>query len=72
MARKGSGQTLSLLHGVKAREVLADEGCGFALRKSWQGRGERAWRQTVTTFTPKPWLMALARAGQARAPANSQ
>jgi hypothetical protein len=61
MAREGLGQTLSFLHGAKVREMLADEGCGFALRKSWQRRGEQAWRQMLTTYTPRPWLVALAR-----------
>jgi hypothetical protein len=61
MAREGLGQTPRFLHGYKAREALADEGCGFALRKSWQRRGEQAWRQMLTTYRPEPWLVALAR-----------
>lgn len=61
MAREGLGQTLRLLHGAKVREMLADEGCGFALRKRWQRRGEQAWRKLLTTYTPQPWLVALAR-----------
>jgi len=61
MTREGLGQTLSFLLGAKAREVLADEGRGFALRRSWQRRGEQAWRQMLTKYRPEPWLVALAR-----------
>jgi hypothetical protein len=61
MAREQLERTPTVLHGAKMREVLADEGCGFALRKSWQRRGELAWRQMLTTYTPEPWLVALAR-----------
>jgi len=61
MVLQGLGQTPGFLHGANMREVLADAGRGFALRKSWRRRGEQAWRQMLTTYTPKPWLIALAR-----------
>jgi len=61
MVLQGLGQTPGFLYGANTREVLADAGRGFALRKSWRRRGEQAWRQMLTTYTPKPWLIALAR-----------
>jgi hypothetical protein len=61
MVLAGLGQTPGFLYGANTREVLADAGRGFALRKSWQRRGEQAWRQMLTTYRPEPWLVALAR-----------
>jgi len=55
---------------------------GFALRRRLRALADGAWRDTVTLYTPEPWLAARVargagprparRAGQARAPASSQ
>lgn len=42
--------------GLPPRQTRpAGAGCGFALRKRLRQAAEKAWRQTVTHYMPKPW-----------------
>jgi hypothetical protein len=38
-------------------DAMAGRWCGFARRRNMRG----AWRETVTEYTPQPWLIALKR-----------
>jgi hypothetical protein len=61
MAGQGLDRTSRFLHVPLAPEVPAAGSDGFAVRKRSSQGSDQAWRQTVTHFTPEPWLVALER-----------
>jgi hypothetical protein len=58
MAGQGLDRITRFLHEPLAPGAGGD---GFAVRKQSRQGGDDAWRQTVTHFTPEPWLVALER-----------
>jgi hypothetical protein len=46
---------------LASNESIARGEPGFASRKRLQALADRVWRQTVTHYTPEPWLVAQGR-----------